>query len=70
VPVLPDERRRNYTDVEGLYWEVREAKPLQYDRRGASLIFESMTQVRRVRNYPADWYELSAAALEELSHGK
>jgi hypothetical protein len=39
-----------------------------YDRRGGtSLIFESTDIVRRVRNFPADWTELSDPALYELS---
>ena len=39
-----------------------------YDRRGGfCLIFESANVVRRVRRYPADWFEMTAEALHDLS---
>lgn len=63
-----DPRRRFFTDVDGNPWEVREAKNPDYDRRGGlSLIFESPGCVRRVRNYPADWFALSVDGLRELN---
>lgn len=43
--------------VEGEQWIVYEVVSA-YDRRGASLVFESENVVRRVRDYPANWREL------------
>jgi hypothetical protein len=63
-----NEPRRFFEDSEGIMWEVREVK-VDYDRRASgSLIFESIGAVRRVRNYPANWHELSVAELNEISH--
>ena len=67
-PVRSDEGRRTFTDDEGVFWDVREVKSPDYDRRiSGSLLFESIHAVRRVRNYPADWHSLSEPALMELS---
>jgi hypothetical protein len=53
-------------DVE--QWLVYELPPLTFDRRAAaSLVFESETVLRRVRDYPEDWRELSDADLFALS---
>lgn len=50
---------------------VRETEPPALDRRaGRSLIFESDEIVRRVREYPADWFDLAEEALYRLSLGK
>jgi hypothetical protein len=63
-----DERRRRFNDAEGCTWEVREVKNHDYDRRGGyCLIFESPGVVRRVRSYPANWFELPAAELHALN---
>jgi hypothetical protein len=51
-------------------WLVYELGPLSYDRRGAALIFESESAVRRVRNFPPDWRNLTDEALDELSNGR
>ena len=51
----------------GRLWLVYELGPLTYDRRGAALIFESESIVRRVRDFPADWRDLDDDALERLS---
>ena len=48
--------------VEGERWIVYEVVSA-YDRRGASLVFESENVVRRVRDYPANWRELPDADL-------
>ena len=48
--------------VEGERWIVYEVVSA-YDRRGASLVFESENVVRRVRDYPANWRELPNADL-------
>ena len=67
-PIKSGERRRTFTDQDGTYWDVRETKASEYDRRGGmNLIFESAGAIRRVRDYPDNWYELSEAALAEIS---
>lgn len=67
-PVPAEGRRRFVTDGEGTVWEVREIDNPDYDRRsGHSLIFESSSVVRRVRNYPANWYDLANADLLAVS---
>lgn len=49
-------------------WRVYELESGPYDRRsGRSLIFESDGVLRRVRDYPANWRELSDAQLMEVS---
>jgi hypothetical protein len=62
------ERERVFVDSEGARWQVREMPFSDYDRRrGRSLIFWSDGAVRRVRDYPAEWYLLSDDELMELS---
>ena len=59
---------RTFIDDDGARWVVYEQRLTEYDRRsGPSLIFNSDFAVRRVRNYPENWMELSEAALLELS---
>ena len=66
----PDGQTRTYTDDIGMAWRVFEQAFSEYDRRsGYSLIFASELAVRRVRDYPSDWFTLSTAALERLSWG-
>jgi len=61
-------RTRTYTDDLGMTWRVTEQPFSEYDRRrGSSLIFASELAVRRVRNYPSDWFTLSEVALAALS---
>jgi hypothetical protein len=61
-------RTRTYTDDLGMTWHVTEQPFSEYDRRrGSSLIFASELAVRRVRNYPSDWFTLSEVALAALS---
>jgi hypothetical protein len=61
-------RTRTYTDDLGMTWRVTEQPFSEYDRRrGSSLIFASELAVRRVRNYPSDWFTLSDGALAALS---
>ena len=49
-------------------WRVYERPPELYDRRQApSLVFESRTAIRRVREYPHDWMALSDEELLRLS---
>jgi hypothetical protein len=59
---------RSFLDTEGARWRVYEQAFGDYDRRsGMSLIFASDSAVRRVRDYPASWMELSDDELLELS---
>ena len=61
-------RSRSFVDAEGGHWTVFEQAFADYDRRsGLSLIFSSDAAVRRVRDYPADWFDLDDARLDALS---
>ena len=54
--------------AEGEYWLVYELPASPLDRRTSpSLVFESDATVRRVRNYPRSWRELSDEELFALS---
>ena len=54
--------------IEGALWLVYELPPVTLDRRSSpSLVFESETAVRRVRDFPADWRKLSDDDLFALS---
>jgi hypothetical protein len=49
-------------------WRVYELGPASYDRRGSNtLVFESEGVIRRVRNYPENWRDLSVEELVALS---
>ena len=49
-------------------WRIYELAPASYDRRaGNTLVFETDGVMRRVRNFPGNWRELSPAALFALS---
>ena len=59
---------RSFTDDLGQDWLVSEQPFSEYDRRrGFSLIFASELAVRRVRDYPSDWFTLSDPELAALS---
>ena len=59
---------RTFVDDEGASWRVFEQAFSDYDRRtGVSLIFASEGAVRRVRDYPTNWMDLSDAELMALS---
>jgi hypothetical protein len=59
---------RSFVDADGIRWQVTERPFADYDRRrGLSLIFSSDGAVRRVREYPANWFSLSDEELFELS---
>lgn len=61
-------RIRSFTDDLGQTWLVTERSYSEYDRRsGSSLIFSSELAVRRVRNYPSEWFTLSDSELAALS---
>jgi hypothetical protein len=60
-----DNRRFYYSEQ---HWVVRERRARPSDaQQTAHLVFESDGVVRRVRNFPVNWRELSAAELYELS---
>jgi hypothetical protein len=68
TPRAAETRSRTYVDDDGQIWHVSEQSFSEYDRRrGFSLIFTSDLAVRRVRDYPANWFNLSDGALAELS---
>ena len=68
APEHVEGRVRDFVDLDGTRWQVKEMPFSNYDRRrGVSLIFWSEGAVRRVRDYPADWYELSDTELALLS---
>jgi hypothetical protein len=59
---------RSFLDADGAHWLVYEQSFGDYDRRsGMSLIFSSDAAVRRVRDYPADWFNLPDEDLAALS---
>jgi hypothetical protein len=63
-----EDRVRVFEEADGTRWQVREMPFSSYDRRhGLSLIFWSEGAVRRVRDYPSNWYELSDHDLALLS---
>ena len=54
--------------ADGLRWQVREMPAPPFDRRGGMhLMFDGEVVMRRVRLFPADWYELSDEELYALS---
>ena len=56
--------------VQDIPWLVYELPPPAFDRRrGPSLVFESEDVMRRVRQYPQNWRELSDEDLFTLSWG-
>jgi hypothetical protein len=57
-------RSRVVTDEEGHVWRVRE---VSFSDTAPSLIFESESGFRRVRNFPTDWQLLGDVELYELS---
>jgi len=56
--------------IESIPWLVYELPPPAFDRRrGASLVFESEDVMRRIRQYPPNWRQLSDEDLFALSWG-
>ena len=59
---------RYIVDGDHRRWTVREIASNQYDRRDSrDLVFISRDIVRRVRNYPSEWFALDDDALYALS---
>lgn len=61
----PGKARR--LNAEGLRWVVHEVPAPAFDRRGGThLLFDGETVMRRVRDFPANWYDLPDEQLYEL----
>jgi len=62
----PSRFRRLLAD--GYRWVVTEVAAPRFDRRGGThLMFDGETVMRRVRVFPANWYELADDELYALS---
>jgi len=62
------QRNARVVSVDDVVWSVYELPASSFDRRmSASLIFESEQTIRRVRNFPSAWRELSDEELLNLS---
>ena len=64
---LPEPRR--FVDSFSRAWTVREVQSPEprVAARPTCLVFETESLARRVRQFPANWHELSESQLEELS---
>ncbi|HEY9228285.1 MAG TPA: hypothetical protein VIP11_16635 [Gemmatimonadaceae bacterium] len=61
-------RVRIVATADGRQWVVREVPPLYVDGKdGGSLVFSSDHVMRRVRNYPLDWFDKPDAELISVS---
>jgi hypothetical protein len=61
---------RAVRDEQGFTWFVQEIRDWGYDRRASlSLVFTSDDVMRRVRDYPPNWIELSDDELIAVSFG-
>jgi hypothetical protein len=70
VPRIERLASRSVVDVDGSSWIVQEVRHWGYDRRASSsLVFTGDDAMRRVRNYPPNWIELSDAELIAISFG-
>jgi hypothetical protein len=60
---------REFMDETGTEWEVSEVDASQIPgaRGGKCLIFSSAHAIRRVWDYPPDWYRQSPAQLRAIS---
>jgi hypothetical protein len=62
------ETRTRILSRDGVHWAVREEPWPTVDRRASRcLIFDGVNVVRRVRNYPPNWFTLSDDALYSLT---
>lgn len=67
-PKTADFPNPHFTDELGRIWTVAEQSCLDAEgKRGRCLIFTTEGVVRRVRQFPPDWYRLDAAGLVRLS---
>jgi hypothetical protein len=69
ITLPPDADVRTFTDAYGTFWRVHERDaPGVYGARGPRvLVFESVSTLRPVWTYPADWCSLGDPELETLS---
>jgi hypothetical protein len=60
---------REFLDEHGIEWEVSEvdASTVPGARGGRCLIFSSAHAIRRVWDYPSDWFRQSPAELSAIS---
>ena len=66
-PQLMRHKRVRVIASEGHHWIVRELPPRPADRGSGSLVFVANHAMRRVRDYPADWFDRSDADLLAVS---
>lgn len=68
APMWTDPAAVHFMDRKGVTWRVveRSTDDVPGARGPRCLIFLCEAVVRRVWSYPADWYALSASALEAL----
>ena len=59
---------RHVCDSEGCRWDVYEVCE-GYDRRMRALVFDSATTIRKIRQFPRAWKDLSDEALLALMTG-
>jgi hypothetical protein len=60
----------HFRSSDGTRWAVGERVDGEDSAKRMSLVFESSDSARRVREYPANWRELSPVELEALSWRK
>ena len=63
----PKSSNRSIVGGDGFEWLVREFENVSAGPRSKSLVFERPEVVRRVRDYPGDWADLSDDQLYRLS---
>jgi len=67
APTDQADRRRRIVGKHGVVWTIFEHVP-GYDRRAQpTLIFMTTETIRRVRDFPPNWYELGDADLLALA---
>jgi hypothetical protein len=65
-PIIPQKVR--FIDADGHHWRVYEVAAPAFDRRaGTHLVFHAEAVMRRVRNFPPNWDELSNEGLYALT---
>lgn len=70
IPRIERLASRSVVDADGATWLVQEVRHWGYDRRASSsLVFTGDDAMRRVRNYPSNWIQLSDGDLIAISFG-
>jgi hypothetical protein len=57
----------HFRTTDGTHWSVGERIEGEGSAKRMSLVFESNDSARRVRDYPANWRDLTSVELEALS---